>query len=62
MAKIVTKASNILFNMKAFKKLVAKKFENNADRNMSANITFLTPPQEKTINLIISLIEAEGSN
>ena len=34
---------------------IARDFENNADRNMSANITFLTPPQEKTINLSVNL-------
>ena len=34
---------------------IARYFENNADRNMSANITFLTPPQEKTINLSVNI-------
>lgn len=34
---------------------IARDFENNADRNMSANITYLTPPQEKTINLSVNL-------
>jgi TonB-linked SusC/RagA family outer membrane protein len=34
---------------------IARDFENNADRNMSANITFLTPPQEKTINLSFNM-------
>ena len=34
---------------------IARDFENNADRNMSANITFLTPPQEKTINLSVNI-------
>ena len=34
---------------------IARDFEDNADRNMSANITFLTPPQEKTVNLSINL-------
>ncbi len=34
---------------------IARDFEDNADRNMSANITFLTPPQEKTVNLSINI-------
>ncbi len=34
---------------------IARDFENAADRNMSGNVTYLTPPQEKTYNLAISM-------
>lgn len=34
---------------------IARDFENNQDRNMSVNITYLTPPQEKTYNLTFNL-------
>lgn len=34
---------------------IARDFENNADRNMSVGITYLTPPQEKTFNIHVSL-------
>jgi hypothetical protein len=34
---------------------IARDFEDNTDRNMSQNITYLTPPQEKTYNLSINL-------
>jgi TonB-linked SusC/RagA family outer membrane protein len=34
---------------------IARDFENVTDRNMSVNITFLTPPQEKTFNLGIDI-------
>ena len=34
---------------------IARDFENATDRNMSPNITYLTPPQEKTINLGINI-------
>jgi len=34
---------------------IARDFENSTDRNMSPNITFLTPPQEKTFNLGIDI-------
>ena len=33
---------------------IARDFENNADRNMSSNITFLTPPQERAYTLGIN--------
>ena len=33
---------------------IARDFADNADRNMSGNITYLTPPQEKTFNFTIS--------
>ncbi len=34
---------------------IARDFENAADRNLSANIIYLTPPQEKTYNLSVNL-------
>lgn len=34
---------------------IARDFEDNADRNMSPNITYLTPPQERTLNFSINL-------
>ena len=34
---------------------IARDFEDNADRNMSPNITYLTPPQERTVNFSINL-------
>jgi hypothetical protein len=34
---------------------IARDFENATDRNMSPNITYLTPPQEKTFSLGIDL-------
>ncbi len=34
---------------------VARDFENPADRNMSSSITYLTPPQEKTYSLQLSV-------
>jgi len=34
---------------------IARDFENATDRNMSPNITYLTPPQEKTFNLMIQI-------
>jgi TonB-linked SusC/RagA family outer membrane protein len=34
---------------------IARDFENTTDRNMSPNITYLTPPQEKTYNLNLSI-------
>jgi len=34
---------------------IARDFENAADRNMSAGITYLTPPQEKTFNIHLSI-------
>jgi TonB-linked SusC/RagA family outer membrane protein len=34
---------------------IARDFEDPADRNMSANITYLTPPQERTANLAFFL-------
>jgi len=34
---------------------IARDFENATDRNMSVNITYLTPPQERTINLGIDI-------
>lgn len=33
---------------------IARDFENNADRNMSGNITYLTPPQERSFMLNLS--------
>ncbi len=33
---------------------IARDFENATDRNMSGNITYLTPPQEKSYNLSVS--------
>jgi TonB-linked SusC/RagA family outer membrane protein len=35
---------------------IARDFENQTDRNMSPNITYLTPPQEKTINLAVNFM------
>lgn len=35
---------------------VARDFDDVADRNMSVNITYLTPPQEKSVGLNINLI------
>jgi hypothetical protein len=34
---------------------IARDFENATDRNMSPNITYLTPPQEKTFTLQLSV-------
>ncbi len=34
---------------------IARDFENNADRNMSVGITYLTPPQERTFNIHLNL-------
>ncbi|MEY2970381.1 MAG: hypothetical protein RLZZ599_754, partial [Bacteroidota bacterium] len=34
---------------------IARDFENATDRNMSPNITYLTPPQEKTINVGVNI-------
>ena len=34
---------------------IARDFENATDRNMSPNITYLTPPQEKTYNVGINI-------
>ena len=34
---------------------IARDFENNADRNMSVNITYLTPPQERTYNIGVDI-------
>lgn len=34
---------------------IARDFENSTDRNMSPNITYLTPPQEKTYSLQLSV-------
>jgi hypothetical protein len=33
---------------------VVRDFENAQDRNMSPNVTYLTPPQERAITLSIS--------
>ena len=34
---------------------IARDFENPTDRNMSGSITYLTPPQEKSISLALNL-------
>jgi TonB-linked SusC/RagA family outer membrane protein len=34
---------------------IARDFDNSTDRNMSANITYLTPPQEKSFSLGVNL-------
>ena len=34
---------------------IARDFENATDRNMSPNITYLTPPQERTFNLMLQI-------
>jgi hypothetical protein len=34
---------------------IARDFENTTDRNMSPSITYLTPPQEKTYSLQLSV-------
>ncbi len=34
---------------------IARDFENSTDRNMSPNITYLTPPQEKTFNFSLNV-------
>jgi hypothetical protein len=34
---------------------IARDFENATDRNMSPNITYLTPPQEKTYNIGVNI-------
>jgi TonB-linked SusC/RagA family outer membrane protein len=34
---------------------IARDFENAADRNMSGNVTYLTPPQERTYNIALSV-------
>ena len=34
---------------------IARDFDNAADRNMSGNVTYLTPPQERTYNLSLSV-------
>jgi hypothetical protein len=33
---------------------IARDFENATDRNMSGSITYLTPPQEKSISVAIN--------
>jgi hypothetical protein len=34
---------------------IARDFENSTDRNMSSNITYLTPPQQKSYNLQVNI-------
>ena len=34
---------------------IARDFENATDRNMSPNITYLTPPQEKTYTMQLNI-------
>ena len=34
---------------------IARDFENSTDRNMSSNITYLTPPQQRTYNLQVNI-------
>jgi TonB-linked SusC/RagA family outer membrane protein len=55
-ARITFTASNLLTFTK-FKgdPEIARDFENIADRNMSSNITYLTPPQEQTFSFGIEL-------
>jgi hypothetical protein len=33
---------------------IARDFENATDRNMSPNITYLTPPQEKVYSIVLN--------
>lgn len=49
------------FNLLTFTKFpgldpeIARDFENTTDRNMSVNITYLTPPQERSFNLGVNI-------
>jgi len=56
-ASVTLSASNIftLTNFDGLDPEIARDFENAQDRNMSPNITFLTPPQEMSFNLAFNL-------
>ncbi|MEM9024551.1 MAG: hypothetical protein AAGB22_12465, partial [Bacteroidota bacterium] len=56
-ARLTFTATNLL-TVSAFDGLdpeIARDFENVTDRNMSSNITFLTPPQERSFNLAFNI-------
>jgi TonB-linked SusC/RagA family outer membrane protein len=56
-ASITASAVNFLTftNFRGLDPEIARDFENNADRNLSPNITYLTPPQEMSFNLAFNL-------
>ena len=56
-AKIVASATNFatITNFKGLDPEIARDFEDETDRNMSPNITYLTPSQQKTYNLTLSI-------
>jgi len=56
-ASITLSASNFLTftNFDGLDPEIARDFENAADRNLSPNITYLTPPQEMSFNLAFNL-------
>jgi hypothetical protein len=56
-ASVTLSASNILTitNFDGLDPEIARDFEDATDRNMSPNITYLTPPQEMSFNLAFNL-------
>jgi hypothetical protein len=54
--RIVANVTNFLTltNFPGLDPEIARDFENDADRNLSVGITYLTPPQERTYNLTVS--------
>lgn len=54
--KIAASITNFLTftNFEGLDPEIARDFDNAADRNLSPNITYLTPPQERTVSLAIS--------
>ncbi|MEQ9008658.1 MAG: SusC/RagA family TonB-linked outer membrane protein, partial [Ekhidna sp.] len=56
-ASITFSATNLLTitNFVGLDPEIARDFENATDRNMSGSITFLTPPQERSLNLGINI-------
>ncbi|WP_370087821.1 SusC/RagA family TonB-linked outer membrane protein [Ekhidna sp.] len=56
-ASVTFSATNLLTftNFIGLDPEIARDFEDPTDRNMSSNITFLTPPQERTFNLGINI-------
>ncbi len=57
-ASITASASNFLTftNFDGLDPEIARDFEDATDRNMSPNITYLTPPQEMSFNLALNLL------
>jgi TonB-dependent starch-binding outer membrane protein SusC len=56
-AKIIASATNFatITNFKGLDPEIARDFDDETDRNMSPNITYLTPSQQKTYNLTLSI-------